>query len=345
MGLPEVNIGLVGHIDHGKTTLTEALTGVWTDKHSEELKRGITIKLGYADVTFYKCPKCDEPQSFTPQDKCMHCQTDAEEIRTISFVDAPGHETLMATMLSGASLMDGAIIVIAANEECPQNQTKEHLMALDILGVDKIIIVQNKIDLVSVDQAKKNYQQIKDFVKGTVAENAPVIPISAQHGLNLDVLIQTIEDIIPTPEVNADADPIMYIARSFDINKPGSTIDKLKGGIIGGALVQGTLKSGQEVEMGPSASGGTFKTKIINITAGGKSVDSVTRGGTFGAETLLDPYYLKSDKLVGKVLSYPGKLPPIRSDLDLEVHLLERVVGSEEELEIKPLFKGGNPNA
>ena len=100
MSLPEVNIGLVGHIDHGKTTLVEALTGVWTDRHSEELKRGITIKLGYADCTFYKCPKCKEPDYYSPNDNCIHCKAAAKEVRTVSFVDAPGHETLMATMLS-----------------------------------------------------------------------------------------------------------------------------------------------------------------------------------------------------------------------------------------------------
>ncbi|MCK5721180.1 MAG: translation initiation factor IF-2 subunit gamma, partial [Gammaproteobacteria bacterium] len=108
---------MVGHVDHGKTTLVSALSGIWTDTHSEEMKRGISIRLGYADTTFMKCPDCPAPQCYTVAKKCEHCGAKTEDSRTISFVDAPGHETLMATMLSGAAIMDGAVLVIAANEK------------------------------------------------------------------------------------------------------------------------------------------------------------------------------------------------------------------------------------
>ena len=141
----EINIGMVGHVDHGKTTLTKALTSKWTDTHSEELKRGISIRLGYADQTFRKCPKCSKPQCYTISKKCPICNTDTEILRKVSFVDAPGHETLMTTMLSGAALMDGAVLVIAANEKCPQPQTTEHLIAFKLGGVKNIIVAQNKI--------------------------------------------------------------------------------------------------------------------------------------------------------------------------------------------------------
>ena len=90
----DVNIGLVGHVDHGKTTLTKALSGIWTDTHSEETKRGISIRLGYADIEFRKCPECDEPECYTTSEKCEHCGSETELIRKVSFVDAPGHETL-----------------------------------------------------------------------------------------------------------------------------------------------------------------------------------------------------------------------------------------------------------
>ncbi|MDD4653591.1 MAG: GTP-binding protein, partial [Methanothrix sp.] len=149
MPKPEVNIGMVGHVDHGKTTLVKSLSGVWTDQHSEEVKRGISIRLGYADATFRKCPSCPEPDAYTVDEKCSHCGSETQILRTVSFVDSPGHETLMATMLCGAAIMDGAVLVISANEPCPQPQTKEHLMALNITGIDKIVIVQNKIDLMS----------------------------------------------------------------------------------------------------------------------------------------------------------------------------------------------------
>lgn len=340
MNLPEATIGIVGHIDHGKTTLTEALTGVWAARHSEELKRGITIRLGYAHATFYKCDKCDEPECYTSIEKCAKGHT-AKKIRAVSFVDAPGHETLMATMLAGASLMDGAILVIAANEKCPAPQTKEHLMALDIIGIKNVVIVQNKIDLVSEERAKESYKEIQGFVKGTVAEKAPVIPISAQHKLNIDFLIKTLEEVIKSPSKNEKAELIMLIARSFDINKPGADVEGLHGGVLGGAIVEGTLKGGTEVEIAPGFEGkGTIRTKIENINAFGQNVKDIGRGGTFGAETLLDPAYTKSDKLSGRVLALPGKLPPVYSSLNLEVHLLKRVVGTEEELEIKPLAIG-----
>ncbi|MFG1530089.1 MAG: GTP-binding protein, partial [Thermoplasmata archaeon] len=143
---PEVNIGLVGHVDHGKTTLTQALTGEWTDRHSEELKRGISIKLGYADAAFYRCPNCPVPTGYSVTPVCPACGGEATFLRAVSFVDAPGHETLMETMLSGAAIMDGALLLVAANERCPQPQTREHLYALDIIGVRKVVVVQNKID-------------------------------------------------------------------------------------------------------------------------------------------------------------------------------------------------------
>lgn len=335
--LPEVSIGLVGHVDHGKTTLTEKLSGVWTDRHSEELKRGITIRLGYADCTFYKCPKC---HAYMTLNKCMKCLCDTKYVRTISFVDAPGHETLMATMLSGAAIMDGALLVIGANEPCPQPQTKEHLMALDIIGIKNLIIVQNKVDLITEEQAKENYKQIKEFVKGTVAENAPIIPVSAQLGININILISAIEELIPTPKKNPNDPPLMFIARSFDINKPGSNIEKLHGAVLGGSLADGKLSVGDVVEICPPVGGTVLKTKITKMNHGGTSVDSICTGGTFGVETELDPALSKSDRLSGKVLGLPGKLPPVRDSLDLEVHLLERVVGSQEELVVEPVRNG-----
>src|SRR3989338_8305384 len=124
---PVLNIGMVGHVDHGKTTLLERLSGKWTDTHSEELKRGITIRLGYADVTFRKCVKCGGAKAYTIKEECPVCKSETIPLRKVSFVDAPGHESLMATMLSGATIMDGALLLVAANEECPQPQTREHL--------------------------------------------------------------------------------------------------------------------------------------------------------------------------------------------------------------------------
>ncbi len=197
---PDVNIGLVGHVDHGKTTLTERLSGKWTDTHSEEIKRGITIRLGYADSVFRKCPKCKGHEAYTVKEECKEHKVKNKELRKVSFVDAPGHESLMATMLSGATIMDGALLLVAANEKCPQPQTREHLMALEISGLKKLVIVQNKIDLVTEEEALENYKQIKEFIKNTAYKDAPIIPISAQHDVNINALIEAIEKTIPTPK-------------------------------------------------------------------------------------------------------------------------------------------------
>ena len=246
---PEINIGLVGHVDHGKTTLTQALSGVWTDTHSEERKRGISIKLGYADTAFYKTKKGQYYATGRRPDGGD--DIDNELQRVVSFVDAPGHETLMAIMITGASIMDGAMLMVAANETCPQPQTREHLMALEIAGIENIVIVQNKIDLVSKERALESYQEVKSFLKGTIAENAPVIPVSAHHDVNLDILIDAIEQTIPTPDRSKDKRSIMHVARSFDINRPGTRPSKLRGGVIGGSIVEGEFNDGDEVIIGP----------------------------------------------------------------------------------------------
>ncbi|GAA0225661.1 translation initiation factor IF-2 subunit gamma [Haladaptatus pallidirubidus] len=335
---PEVNIGLVGHVDHGKTTLVQALSGEWTDQHSEEMKRGISIRLGYADATFRQCPDVDAPECYTVDETCPD-GSDSEPIRTVSFVDAPGHETLMATMLSGASLMDGAVLVVSATETVPQAQTEEHLMALDIIGIENIVIAQNKIDLVDRDRVERNYQQIQEFVEGTVAEDAPVVPISAQQEVNIDLLMQAIEEEIPTPERNPDDDPQMYVARSFDINRPGTTWDKLTGGVLGGSLVQGKLTEGDELELRPGREieeGGQtqwepIQTDVRSLQAGGEMVDEVTPGGLLGVGTGLDPSYTKGDALAGQVAGTPGSLPPTWEQFTMKIDLLDRLVGLDDE--------------
>jgi translation initiation factor 2 subunit gamma (aeIF-2g) len=336
---------MVGHVDHGKTTLVSALSGVWTDTHSEELKRGISIRLGYADATFRKCPNCPEPQCYTVKDTCEGCDEPSEELRTVSFVDAPGHETLMATMLSGAAIMDGAMLVIAANETCPQPQTKEHLMALNIIGIKNIVIVQNKIDLVSKEKVIEHYHQIKEFVKGTVAEGVPIVPISAQQNINIDALIMAMEEMIPTPVHKSDKPPHMLIARSFDINKPGTPIKNITGGVIGGTLTEGVLHPGDELEIRPGrkveSDGATrwvpIKTKVSMVIAGKEGVEEATPGGLLAVGTTLDPTLTKSDSLTGQVAGLPETLPPIHDDFKLELHLLERVVGVSDEEEIGPI--------
>ncbi len=357
--VPELNIGMVGHVDHGKTTLTSVLTGKWTDTHSEEIKRGITIRLGYADFTVYKCKKCeavgsaaeaasggDSAKCFSTTPKCPYCFGDCGHQRMISIVDAPGHETLMTTVLSGTSIMDGALLVVAADERCPQPQTREHLTALELTGIKRIIIVQNKIDAVTEEEALANYRQIKAFIKGTVAENAPIIPVSANQRVNIDALVEAIEKHIPTPERDPSKEPKMLIARSFDINKPGTEISKLSGGILGGSLVQGVLKVGDEIEIRPGVkragrnSYEPIRSVVRGLQKASKDVGEAGPGGLLGVLTGLDPALTKSDSLGGNVLGLPGNLPPTLNEITMRVKLLERVVGSKEELNVQPIKTG-----
>ncbi|MBE6493667.1 MAG: translation initiation factor IF-2 subunit gamma [Methanosphaera stadtmanae] len=346
----EVNIGLVGHVDHGKTTLTKALSGIWTDTHSEEAKRGISIRLGYADITFRRCSECDEPQCYTTKETCEHCGSKTDLIRKVSFVDSPGHETLMATMLSGAAIMDGAILVIGANESCPQPQTKEHLMALDVIGVKNVLVVQNKVDTVSKERAIENYYEIKEFVKGTCAEGVPIIPISAQQGANIDILIEAIQKFIKTPRRAIRKDPKIYVARSFDINKPGTHPKKINGGIIGGSLVQGKIKVGDDIEIKPGiqikrngkSEWVSLTSKITGLEAADNFVDEVGPGGLIGIATLLDPALTKADSLSGSIAGKPGTLPPTIQEFTMETHLLDRVVGTKDETDVEPIHSSEN---
>jgi len=345
---PEVNIGMVGHVDHGKTTLTQALSGVWADTHSEEIKRGISIRLGYADTSFYKCPDCEEPQCYSTGPKCNHCGGKTEFLRSVSFVDAPGHETLMATMISGAAIMDGAILLIAADEKCPQPQTEEHLKALEIAGVEDIIIVQNKIDLVTEEQALQNYREIKAFVNGTIAEKAPIIPVSAHHDVNIDTLIGAIERHLKTPQRSMEGDPFMYVARSFDVNKPGTKVEELVGGIMGGSLLLGKIKVGDTLEVRPGIKREEFGKElykpiaitVISLLSGKKKYKELTPGGLAGIGTNTDPSVMKSDNLKGMVLGTEKSLPPVVNKITLEINLLKRIVGSKQDVAVEKIRTG-----
>jgi translation initiation factor 2 subunit 3 len=340
---PSVNIGTSGHVDHGKTTLVEAITGVWTSAHSEELRRGITIKIGYADAAFYKCPQCPPPVCYSTQPQCTNCGGKSELLRVVSFVDSPGHESLMANMLSGAALMDGAILVMAANEKVPQPQTREHLLALSVLGIQQIVLVQNKADLAEYEEALDNYRQIKDFVSGSIAEKAPIIPVSAQHKLNIDALIEAIEKTIKTPARIKNAEPIMHVLRSFDVNKPGSPVKQVKGGIIGGALVQGQLNVADEIEIRPGVldeKKGRYDpiaSQVATLGTGAGLVKSVRPGGLVAIGTKLDPTFTKSDSLIGSVVGKPGTLPNDVEDIMIDVVLFDTAVGTAEMVKVEPL--------
>ncbi len=336
----ELNIGLFGHVDHGKTTLVKALTGKWTDTHSDEMVRGITIKIGYADADFYRCKECGR---YSTEEKCPYCGAETEFQRRVAFVDAPGHESLMAIAISASSVIDGALLLIAANEKCPQEQTKEHLMLLELLGIKHIVIVQTKLDLVSKERALQHYREIKEFVKGTIAENAPIIPVSAHYKINIDKLIEAIEKYIPTPKRDEKKEFKAYIIRSFDVNKPGTPIAELKGGVIGGAILQGKVRVGDEIEISPGLKEGNkwrkIVTKVVSLREENQELEEARPGGLIAIGTPLDPALTKADQLAGHVVKHKGKAPEATNTLKLRYQLVEREDMPKEPIrEKEPLF-------
>ncbi len=326
-----LNVGLVGHIDHGKTTLLWKLSGKWTDTHSEELKRGITIKLGYADIGIYH----DEKDGYNIKGK-------GTKLRDVSFIDAPGHEMLMATMLSGAALIDAAILVVAADEGI-KPQTREHLMALQAKGIKNLIVVQNKIDLVSMEQAKENYKEIMEFLKGKY-DNAIVIPVSAQQSVNVDMVLKALSEI-PVPERDDKSEPIFVVARSFDINRPGTMPNDLHGTVLGGTLKKGNLKIGDLIEIKPGRlvkeankyRYETIKTKVVSLFIGSKKVEELVPGGSMSIETELDMALGKADTLSGNVVSLVGKLPELTDNLKIKFNLFPDVFGVKDKIKVEQI--------
>jgi translation initiation factor 2 subunit 3 len=328
-----MNIGTLGHIDHGKTSLTKALTGAWTDRHSESIKRNMTIKLGYADAVIRKCDKCTGALAYTISDKCAIHASATKPLMRISMLDAPGHETLMATAIVGSSIIDAILFVIAANEPCPMPQTREHLMIINILGIKDVIVVQTKIDIVGKEAAIAHEKKIREFIKGSAIENAPIIPVMSNLGINIDVLLEKIAGL-ERPTRDLDSDPIMYVVRSFDVNKPGSDATKIVGGVLGGAVARGRFRTGQKITIRPGINISNSKSKkevyeevttvIRALSNGSEEIEEALPGGLIGVSTEIDPTFTKADGLVGNLIGIEGKLPQTVSSISIKYHKLER---------------------
>jgi translation initiation factor 2 subunit 3 len=342
-----INIGTIGHVAHGKSSVVRAISGVHTVRFKTEMERNITIKLGYANAKIYKCANadCAAPGSYQSWGSskediivggCKQCRGDMHLHRHISFVDCPGHDILMATMLNGAAVMDAAMLLIAGNEACPQPQTAEHLAAVEIMKLKHLIILQNKIDLVNKESAVSQSEDIKTFLKGTCAETAPIIPISAQLKYNIDVICEYITRHIPVPPRNFTAAARLIVIRSFDVNKPGSEVEAIKGGIAGGSILQGVLKKGMRIEVLPGIvfkdAQGTVRntpivSTIVSLQAEQNFLEYAVPGGLIGVGTNIDPTLTRSDRLVGQVLGEFGTLPKVYHELQVNFFLLRRLLG------------------
>ncbi|GAB7334638.1 hypothetical protein MBLNU13_g06598t1 [Cladosporium sp. NU13] len=342
-----INIGTIGHVAHGKSTVVKAISGVQTVRFKNELERNITIKLGYANAKVYKCDNsaCPRPTCYRsyksekevdPPCEREGCAGTYRLVRHVSFVDCPGHDILMSTMLSGAAVMDAALLLIAGNESCPQPQTSEHLAAIEIMKLQHIIILQNKVDLMREEAASAHYDSIKKFIRGTVADDSPVIPISAQLKFNIDAINEALVTKIPVPMRNFQDDPHMIVIRSFDVNKPGSEIEELQGGVAGGSILTGILKLGDEIEIRPGIVSKDDKgaiqckpifSRVVSLFAENNSLKFAVPGGLIGVGTRIDPTLCRADRLVGFVLGLKGKLPKIYTEIEVNYFLLRRLLG------------------
>lgn len=344
-----INIGTIGHVAHGKSTVVKGISGVQTVRFKSELERNITIKLGYANAKVFRCREwetgCFRPGCYAtfgsdkqddPPCEAPGCTGTMELLRHVSFVDCPGHDILMATMLNGAAVMDAALLLVAGNETCPQPQTSEHLAAVEIMKLRHIIILQNKIDLVKEDQAKQQMQDIRRFIEGTVAEGAPIIPISAQLRYNLDAVAEHLVNHIPVPLRDFTSKPHMIVIRSFDVNKPGEEVKDLKGGVAGGSIIHGVLRRGQEIEVRPGivSKDGDGKpvcqpilAQVVSLFAEKNELQYAVPGGLIGLGTKIDPTLTRTDRLVGNVIGDPGHLPDIFGELEINFFLLRRLLG------------------
>jgi len=345
-----INIGTIGHVAHGKSTVVRAISGVQPVRFKAELERNITIKLGYANAKIYKCtnPECPAPGCYrsygsmkedSPICERPGCGGRMKLLRHISFVDCPGHDILMATMINGAAVMDAALLLIAGNEPCPQPQTSEHLAAVEIMKLQTIIVLQNKVDLISKAQAQDQYKQIKDFLQGTTAGNSPVIPISAQLKYNIDAVLECIVKTVPIPHRDFLAPSRLIVIRSFDVNKPGCTINNLQGGVAGGSLLQGVIRLGDEVEIRPglvvksdsSCTCTALKTRVLSLYAEEVDLQYAVPGGLIGVGTSLDPILCKSDRLVGQIIGQPGSLPDVFLEIEVNFFLLKWLLGVKDD--------------
>ena len=341
---PTINIGCLGSVTDGKSSMVNSLCGIKTQRHSSEHIKNITIKLGYANAKIFKCNECPEPicyESYNSQKKkayCTYCKdnfnkkVDMELVKHVSFVDCPGHNDLLLTMMSGVSVMDHSVVVVAASDNIQEKrQLKEHIAAANVSELNNYLLCLNKLDLVDKETATQKYKELNELIMSTPLEGAQIIPTSFNRGHNKNWLLKYICSELKEVDRDLESFPIFRITRSFDINKPGSAVSDLNGGVLGGSLVKGKLEIGDIIEIRPGIvkktnNGLCYKpliTKITSIKSENNKLEKVIPGGLIGIGTDLDPYYTKNDAGVGNTVGHPGSLPDVFSEIEATFETIE----------------------
>jgi translation initiation factor 2 subunit 3 len=330
---PIINLGCLGSVSDGKSTLVECLTGIKTQRHSNEQKRNITIKQGYGNMKIWT----NGNELYTTNSKCNNYITESGEnlyqINHISFVDCPGHQELIQTMLSAIKLMDGAIIIVAVDQPLIRKpQLIQHLAAAKLGKLNKIIICMNKIDLVPKEILFEIKQELDEMLEKYDIKPFAIIPTCFNKKIGLKNLLKAIMILFNPNEYieRINNPPTFLISRTFDINKPGTNWDNIVGGIMGGSLMSGTLQVGDKIEIRPgqvSKVQGKFicqpiKTEILSIQSDENSIQKIIPGGLMGIRTDLDPYYAKNDALAGNITGLIGTLPSIYIEIIIDVQIV-----------------------
>jgi translation initiation factor 2 subunit 3 len=313
------NLGTLGNVSEGKSTFVRALSKTVTQRHKKEKTTNITINLGYAG---FKIWYNNETGDLISTASSVREVAGHKLVGHYSFADCPGHEAYLATMLSGAAIMDAAVLMIASNSPTiPQIQTQEHLIAAELSGLSNIFVVQNKLDVVEPDQISDSYQKIVAFVKGTTAENQPIIPMSAQREWGIEHALHHIAYGIPDPVRKYEGPLRMQIVRSFDINRPSmcSSDSSIRGGIIGGTIQCGVLMPNDLLEIRPGlfidGEAVPLFTRALTMNSDATPLSLAIAGGLIGVGTTLDPAMTSGNVLVGHVAGTPGTLPHITMKL------------------------------
>ena len=304
---PIVNIGMLGSVSDGKSTTVRSLSGVSTQRHSSEMKRNITIKPGYANMKIYK----DEDG--------YNVKESGSIVHHVSFIDCPGHYQLIVTMMSNIRLMDGIILVVSAAEPIEKKpQLLQHIAAIKLSKIKNVIVLLNKLDLVSKKVAMERYSSLVEVLNKNDIEPRRIIPVCMNHMIGVDMVLESIMEFMPPTEKNVDVEPLFMISRSFDVNHPHTYYTDIVGGVVGGSMLRGQFKVGDEIEICPgivSNNNGILEwnphhTIISSLKSDTIELTNVLPGGLIGIGTDIDPYYCKNDGMAGQMVGLKGKMPP-----------------------------------
>ena len=298
---PIINIGCLGSVSHGKTTMVKLLSGKSTQQHSKEKVRNITMKVGYANCKIY----LDDFGFYTLE------KTD-KLVNYFSFVDCPGHHELIDVMMKGAYLMNYGIVVIAGNQSIEdQPQLKQHLLTAQMIGIKKLIFLLNKLDLVTETMAQERKYELEEFLKQFDIIKPIIIPMALNYGINKEYLIDAIMNEFSLITEFRDTKNIFSISRSFNINKPGKDPKTISGGVIGGCVTNGTFELNDNIIISPgqikfnSKENKWYvkqhKSKVVSLESEKIQLDKISCGGLTSMGLEIDPYFAINDKLEGNI--------------------------------------------